>query len=120
MFQVAVTQAPWIGFICGCLSVFGITLRYNLRTASLVIPIQAIAYSEGRNWVFWGDRNKLITFVWRPGDLLEASDSPPLHAAKSRLLQHRHTLWRWLIVGWLCMVAGPALGILAMILFANR
>ena len=108
-----------VGFVCGCICAALLVLRYNLRTAVLVKNIQAIALSEGRTWAFWGDPHTVQAFVWSPSHLIHAADSPAIRASKAHLLQHRGTLWRWLFAACAFAIAGPALGILAMVLLAH-
>lgn len=89
---------PFVGFAAAALWVLIATLRFNLRTATIVRSIQALLEEEGRHWQFWTDKNLLQIFIFQPHRLVLGSDSPAVREAKVRLVEHRSTLARWLFV----------------------
>jgi hypothetical protein len=114
-----IANFPAVGFVFGCMCAALLVLRYNLRTAVLVREVQAAANSEGRDWEFWGDPRRVRAFVWDPSKLLDVSDSPAIHTSKLRLLRHRRTVRYWLLAACMLAVAGPLIGLFAMVLLAH-
>jgi hypothetical protein len=58
--------------------------RFNLRTFRLVRGIQGVAKRQGTAWDFYGDFQRMSSFVLRPSNLLDPLDNEEMHAAKGR------------------------------------
>jgi hypothetical protein len=114
VYSTLMQNAPQIILIATCVAASLFVGRFNLRTFQLVRGIQGVAKREGTAWYFYRDYQRRSTFVWKPENFLEPSDSEEMHAAKQRLLAHRKTMRRTiltscgiLLIGFICAIAAP-------------
>jgi hypothetical protein len=92
-------------------------LYFNIKTSWLVRDIQAIYKSQGSKWPFWTDMSRLMAFVFRPDSLL--MEMPQLaHEEKVLLINHRHTMKRYLVRTFILMFTSFGLAIILLIIFA--
>lgn len=84
---------PPAAFFTGAIIAAWLVIKYNLQTMRLVHEIEQIARSEGKEWQFFGDLEKMLHFLFNPGALIEPSDSVAVVSAKHVLLEHRIGMW---------------------------
>jgi hypothetical protein len=105
------SHVPLIAFIAAAFIAGALAVRFNVRTYRLVRDIQRVAEHEGTTWTFYGDPQRTVAFLFRPGQLVDSSDSIALRACKESLLTHRRSLGRTLVITWAIMIVGFVLAV---------
>jgi hypothetical protein len=110
---------PPIIFFLGKIFASSFAIRFNLKTFRIAKQIQQQAASEVLEWEFWGRRDRVCQFLFRPSELLEPNDSIALCNSKQHLVAHRQTMWRCVLLGWGIMLGTLVGGVLFVVVLSQ-
>jgi hypothetical protein len=99
--------------------VFFPTYRFNHKTYVLVRAIQKLVREQGEQWDFYGNQDRLFTFLISPSSLISPDDSPAILVAKQALVAHRQSLKKYILAGAAMLLTLPLVLLIAAIVSSS-